>query len=59
MKEIENIFKECERFELFTGHKSEKNLYLYQKLGYKIFKNEKITDNLSFIYFGKIIVAED
>lgn len=52
LNRIENIFN-SKRFELFTGHKSEKNLYLYQKLGYKIFKSEKITDNLSFIYLKK------
>jgi ribosomal protein S18 acetylase RimI-like enzyme len=28
MNKIEEIFKDAERFELFTGHKSEKNLYL-------------------------------
>ena len=49
MKEIENIFNDSKRFELFTGDKSQKNLYLYQKLGYKIFKEQKI-DNINFIY---------
>ncbi|CAG1002513.1 hypothetical protein METP2_03391 [Methanosarcinales archaeon] len=52
LNRIENIFN-SKRFELFTGHRSEKNLYLYQKLGYKIFKSEKITDSLSFIYLKK------
>ena len=51
MKEIENIFK-SKRFELFTGDKSQKNLYLYQKLGYKMFKTGKI-DNINFIYLAK------
>ena len=54
MKEIESIFKECERFELITGHKSLKNIKLYEKLGYKIFKTEKLTDNLSLVYLEKI-----
>lgn len=49
--QIEKIF-EGKRFELFTGDKSQKNLYLYQKLGYKIFKEQKI-DNINYIYLEK------
>jgi len=37
MKEIEKCFTP-KRFELFVGSKSGKNIYLYQKLGYSIFK---------------------
>ncbi len=54
MKEIESVFQECERFELITGHKSLKNIKLYEKLGYKIFKTEKLTENLSLVYLEKI-----
>ena len=54
MREIENIFKECERFELITGHRSIKNIKLYEKLGYKIFKTEKLTENLNLVYLEKI-----
>ena len=53
MKKIEEIFKEAQRFELFTGHRSEKNLYLYQKLGYKIFKTVKAHDRLNIVYLEK------
>ena len=53
MKHVEDHFKSCERYELFTGHKSEKNLYLYQKLGYGIFRKEKATENLEFVYLEK------
>jgi len=52
MMEIENIFKDSKRFELFTGDKSQKNLYLYQKLGYKRFKEQKI-DNINYLYLEK------
>jgi len=38
--EIESYFK-ANRFELFTGTKSEKNINLYQRSGYSIFKKEK------------------
>ena len=54
MREIERIFNDCEKFELITGHKSEKNLKLYQKLGYKEFKTEKLTENLNLVYLEKI-----
>ncbi|HML04187.1 MAG TPA: GNAT family N-acetyltransferase [Methanobacterium sp.] len=54
MDEIEEIFKECERFELFTGHNSKKNIYIYEKRGYKIFKTEKLTDTLNLVYLEKI-----
>ncbi len=55
MNEIERIFNTCKRFELFTGDKSERNLYLYQKLGYKIFKKAKITDQTMVVYLEKKI----
>jgi ribosomal protein S18 acetylase RimI-like enzyme len=53
MNEIEKIFNHCKRFELFTGDRSERNLYLYQKLGYKIFKTAKITDQTTIVYLEK------
>jgi len=37
MLEIENYF-EPQRFELFVGAKSDKNIYLYKKMGYSISK---------------------
>jgi len=53
MNKIEEVFNFCGRFELFTGYKSEKNIHIYQKLGYKAFKIEK-NDNMNFIYMEKI-----
>ena len=52
--EIEKIFKNTKRFELFTGFKSEKNLYLYQKLGYSPFKKEKVSNNVTLIFLEKL-----
>jgi ribosomal protein S18 acetylase RimI-like enzyme len=54
LNEIEIIFKDSKRYELFTGHRSGRNLYFYQKFGYKIFKTEKIHDNLSLVYLEKL-----
>ena len=53
MDSIELIFKDCNRFELFTGFKSEKNFHLYNKLGYKEFKQQKLNDNLVLVYLEK------
>ena len=52
--EAENQFRETERFELFTGQKSEKNLYIYQKNGYRSFKNEVVSEKLTLVYLEKI-----
>ena len=52
MTEIERRF-EAERLELFTGHKSEGNIRLYEKLGYASFKTQKLTDTLSLVFMEK------
>jgi ribosomal protein S18 acetylase RimI-like enzyme len=54
MQAIETEFKQAKRYELFTGHRSERNLYLYDKLGYKIIKSEPANDNLTIVYMEKL-----
>lgn len=54
LKEIETRFNNCNRYELFTGFKSKKNLNLYQKMGYIEFKRQFINDNLTLVYLEKI-----
>jgi len=54
VQEIENLFGTCKRFELFAGSKSKKNIMLYEKIGYNIFKTEKINENVSLVYMEKI-----
>jgi ribosomal protein S18 acetylase RimI-like enzyme len=53
MSEIESVFAEARRFELFTGHKSERNLYLYRKLGYRPFKEQKVSGALTLVFLEK------
>ncbi len=53
MNEIEHLFSHAARFELFTGHLSERNLYLYRKLGYRPFKEGRISDALTLVYLEK------
>jgi GNAT superfamily N-acetyltransferase len=53
MNRIEEVFKGAQRFEIFTGHKSERNLYLYEKLGYKRFKTVTASEKLTIVYLEK------
>jgi len=54
LMEIEKRFDHVNRFELFTAYKSNKNLYLYTKLGYTEFKRTKVSDRLTLIFMEKI-----
>jgi GNAT superfamily N-acetyltransferase len=42
MRRIEAIFTSVQSFELFTGYKSERNIRLYEHLGYSVVRNEGI-----------------
>ena len=53
MNEVEKVFETSNRFELFTGSKSQKNISLYQNLGYRQFKTSTINDKVSLIYMEK------
>ena len=53
MNRVEKTFKEAQRSKIFTGHKSERNLYLYEKLGYKRFKTVKANEKLTIVYLEK------
>ena len=53
LREIEARFPQARRFELFTGHKSLRNLHLYTKLGYREFKRVQVTDHLWLVYMEK------
>ena len=52
LKTIETFY-ENKTFELFTSSKSERNLYLYKKIGYKEYRREKITEEYDIIYLEK------
>ncbi len=53
MTAIEAAFPTASRFELFTGQKSERNLYVYQKLGYRMFKEEALNEQVTLVYLEK------
>ena len=52
LSEIEKQFPAL-RYELFTSTRSVRNIRLYQKLGYRIFKEEAISEELQFVYMEK------
>jgi GNAT superfamily N-acetyltransferase len=54
MNAIENYFSKTKRFELFTGHRSEKNISFYQKSGYQTFRTQPINRDLSLLYMEKL-----
>ena len=54
MHRIEAEFAACERYEIFTGHKSAKNLRLYEKLGYKVVRTQVVSPDLSLVYMEKV-----
>lgn len=53
MQAIEQHFKFADRYELFTGYKSARNLYLYQKLGYLEFKRIPVNYSLMMVFLEK------
>lgn len=50
--EIENQYPN-QRYELFTSTKSIDNIRLYERLGYKKYKEEIVTPELQFVYLEK------
>lgn len=57
MKEIEKLYRP-KRYELFVGTKSDKNIYLYKKLGYTIYEKSKYgCGEIEIFYMEKISKA--
>jgi ribosomal protein S18 acetylase RimI-like enzyme len=54
MQAIEAEFPQAERFWLMTGSKSQRNIHLYQKLGYKVYNSERVNEKLMIVYLEKI-----
>jgi hypothetical protein len=52
---IETMFPAVERFELFTGHKSAGNIRLYERLGYRTFRQTPVNDKVTLVYMEKMV----
>lgn len=57
MQAIETYFANVQRYELFTGIKSEGNIRLYQRLGYRPFQEIAINQSVSLVYLEKHAVS--
>lgn len=56
MREIENQYRRTvRRYEIFTGSRDPRNRYLYDQLGYKPFRTERINEELTFVYMEKSV----
>jgi GNAT superfamily N-acetyltransferase len=55
MLALEVAFPQARKFNLGTGHRSERNLYLYHKLGYKIINSEVVNDSLIMVRLEKTV----
>jgi ribosomal protein S18 acetylase RimI-like enzyme len=53
LRAIEVHFNAVQRYELFTSENSMRNLHLYQKLGYQIFRTAQLTDKVKLVYLEK------
>lgn len=53
MQRIETLFSDAERFELFTGSRSIGNIVLYQRLGYRIYREEDLSERVRLVFMEK------
>jgi ribosomal protein S18 acetylase RimI-like enzyme len=50
---LEARFSRAARYELYTSERSARNLYLYQKQGYTIFRREPLSGRVTLVYLEK------
>ena len=53
VEETEKAFPNAKRFEVKTGHKSERNLFQFRAQGYQEFKTEPFTPAITWVYLQK------
>ena len=53
MLAVEAEFPMAERFELFTGSKSARNIRMYEKLGYRIFARKPLSERVELVFMEK------
>lgn len=53
LRAIEGAFPQATRLELFTGSRSEKNIRLYKRLGYRTFREQEISCRLTLLFMEK------
>jgi ribosomal protein S18 acetylase RimI-like enzyme len=55
LNQIETMFPTARRFELFTGHKSVSNIRLYERLGYRTFRQARANEKVNLVYMEKVV----
>lgn len=53
LNEIETVFPDARRCELFTGYRSAGSIRLYQRLGYQEFRREQVNEKVTLVYMEK------
>jgi GNAT superfamily N-acetyltransferase len=53
LSKIAGCFPDAQGYELFTGHLSERNLYLYRKLGYLPIRRDPVSEKLTLVFLEK------
>jgi quercetin dioxygenase-like cupin family protein/ribosomal protein S18 acetylase RimI-like enzyme len=53
MQALEAALPQAKRFELFTGERSVRNLHLYAKLGYRAFRTEPLSPQVTVVFLEK------
>jgi len=53
LRSVLGCYAGVRRYELFTGHRSQKNLHLYDKLGYRPLRTQRLNDRLTLVYLEK------
>lgn len=59
LRAIEMLFPGANRFELFTGHKSEGNLRIYEREGYRTFRQQRLNDRVSLVFMAKTFPSRE
>ncbi|MBI4791678.1 MAG: GNAT family N-acetyltransferase [Deltaproteobacteria bacterium] len=54
MAAVEARFPAVQRFELFTGSRSAGNIRLYERLGYRIFRTERLSPQVDLVFMEKL-----
>ena len=54
LSRIEEHFGEARRYELFTGDRSNRNLHVYTKFGYRVFRTERLTKKTTIVFLEKV-----
>jgi ribosomal protein S18 acetylase RimI-like enzyme len=57
MQALEARFPSARRFELFTGERSVGNIQFYERLGYRIFRRERLTEKVMLVFMEKMAPA--